>query len=220
MCCENKINVNNEGGRLNDIVILRSISILLVVFVHSFYIYNYGSLSDIDTIVIKIERFFNLDILNKFRMPMFIFISGFLFSFLHYRNTKLLRITLLGISAFLLIFLVNILMDSSRFTWARLFSPASSILIVLFGYSVVNRILNKGWIKDISIFEKINKLSYGIYICHPWLIDSITSNKIIISIARDYTLLFPLFLFLFALGVSMFFSKLMLKTKIGRFLIG
>ena len=74
--------------------------------------------------------------------------------------------------------------------------------------------------KDISIFEKINKLSYGIYICHPWLIDSITSNKIIISIARDYTLLFPLFLFLFALGVSMFFSKLMLKTKIGRFLIG
>ena len=45
------------GGRLNDIVILRSISILLVVFVHSFYIYNYGSLSDIDTIVIKIERF-------------------------------------------------------------------------------------------------------------------------------------------------------------------
>ena len=346
MCCENKINVNNGGGRLNDIVILRSI--LLVVFVHSFYIYNYGSLSDIDTIVIKIERFFNLDILNKFRMPMFIFISGFLFSFLHYkkhkypkfidlftnkfkrllipywvffpitalclgklthlsvddflypmghlwfllmlfwcfittkfvlvchldrnkymvllmfivayllaffegnitkigglqdfaskfiyfftgficykydsifqlRNTKLLRITLLGISAFLLIFLVNILMDSSRFTWARLFSPASSILIVLFGYSVVNRILNKGWIKDISIFEKINKLSYGIYICHPWLIDSITSNKIIISIARDYTLLFPLFLFLFALGVSMFFSKLMLKTKIGRFLIG
>ena len=72
-----------RGGRLNDIVILRSISILLVVFVHSFYIYNYGSLSDIDTIVIKIERFFNLDILNKFRMPMFIFISGFLFSFLH-----------------------------------------------------------------------------------------------------------------------------------------
>ena len=136
------------------------------------------------------------------------------------RNTTLLRITLLGISAFLLIFLVNILMDSSRFTWARLFSPASSILIVLFGYSVVNRILNKGWIKDISIFEKINKLSYGIYICHPWLIDSITSNKIIISIARDYTLLFPLFLFLFALSVSMFFSKLMLKTKIGRFLIG
>lgn len=72
-----------RAGRLNDIVILRSISILLVVFVHSFYIYNYGSLSDIDTIVIKIERFFNLDILNKFRMPMFIFISGFLFSFLH-----------------------------------------------------------------------------------------------------------------------------------------
>ena len=54
-----------RAGRLNDIVILRSISILLVVFVHSFYIYNYGSLSDIDTIVIKIERFFNLDILNK-----------------------------------------------------------------------------------------------------------------------------------------------------------
>ena len=89
MCCENKINVNNEGGRLNDIVILRSISILLVVFVHSFYIYNYGNLSDIDTIVIKIERFFNLDILNKFRMPMFIFISGFLFLFCIIKNINI-----------------------------------------------------------------------------------------------------------------------------------
>lgn len=39
MCCENKINVNNEGGRLNDIVILRSISILLVVFVRLRCIY-------------------------------------------------------------------------------------------------------------------------------------------------------------------------------------
>lgn len=54
-----------RAGRLNDIVILRSISILLVVFVHSFYIYNYGSLSDIDTIVIKIERFFNLGTVVK-----------------------------------------------------------------------------------------------------------------------------------------------------------
>ena len=71
-----------RAGRLNDIVILRSISILLVVFVHSFYIYNYGSLSDIDTIVIKIERFFNLDILNKFRMPMiYIYIRIFIFFF-------------------------------------------------------------------------------------------------------------------------------------------
>ena len=87
-------------------------------------------------------------------------------------------------------------------------------------YHTANDMVNEAFIKIIRNFEKINKLSYGIYICHPWLIDSITSNKIIISIARDYTLLFPLFLFLFALGVSMFFSKLMLKTKIGRFLIG
>ena len=87
-------------------------------------------------------------------------------------------------------------------------------------YHTANDMVNEAFIKIIQNFEKINKLSYGIYICHPWLIDSITSNKIIISIARDYTLLFPLFLFLFALGVSIFFSKLMLKTKIGRFLIG
>ena len=101
--------------------------------------------------------------LQDFASKFIYFFTGFICykydSIFQLRNTKLLRITLLGISAFLLIFLVNILMDSSRFTWARLFSPASSILIVLFGYSVVNRILHKGWIKDISIFEKINKLS-------------------------------------------------------------
>ena len=75
-------------------------------------------------------------------------------------------------------------MDSSRFTWARLFSPASSILIVLFGYSVVNRILNKGWIKDISIFEKINKLNcharsyYFVITIRSVCIDYLRKNKI------------------------------------------
>lgn len=74
--------------RLNDIVILRAISIILVVFVHCYYIYKYGILSDIETVDLKILRIINLDILGRFRMPMFIFISGFLFSFLHYVKHK------------------------------------------------------------------------------------------------------------------------------------
>lgn len=40
----------NKEIRLNDIVILRAISIILVVFVHCYYIYNYGILSDIETV--------------------------------------------------------------------------------------------------------------------------------------------------------------------------
>lgn len=334
--------------RLNDIVILRSVSILLVVFVHSFYIYNYGVLSDINTPFLQIERFVNLDILNKFRMPMFIFISGFLFSFLHYkkhkyprfvdlfknkfkrliipywvffpitalclgklyqlsvydflypmghlwfllmlfwcfvftkgilvckldqnkyivltiymliyvlafshgqitkigglqdfasnfiyfftgficykydnilklRNSSLSRIIFLGFLACLFCIIEILLMNESHFTWGRLILPASSILIVIFGYSIVNKMLNKNWIKVGPIFEKINKMSYGIYVCHPWLIDSIISNKFNISIAREYTILFPLTLFFVVLGVSILFSAVMLKTRIGRFLIG
>lgn len=334
--------------RLNDIVILRSVSILLVVFVHSFYIYNYGALSDIDTSFLQIERFVNLDILNKFRMPMFIFISGFLFSFLHYkkhkyprftdlfrnkfkrliipywvffpitalclgklfqlsvsdflypmghlwfllmlfwcfvvtksilvckldrnkysiltiyvliyvlaflhgqitkiggiqdfaskfiyfftgficykydiilrlRDASLSRIISLGICACLFLIIEIYLMNSSHFTWARLISPASSIFIVLFGYSIVNKMLKKNWIKTGPIFEKINKMSYGIYVCHPWLIDSIMVNSFMVSVANRHTILFPLILFIVVLGVSILFSAVMLKTRIGRFLIG
>lgn len=334
--------------RLNDIVILRSVSILLVVFVHCFYIYNYGQLSDIDTVGLSIERVLNLDILNRFRMPMFIFISGFLFSFLHYKKhkyprfidlfknkfkrliipywvffpitalclgklfhlsimdflypmghlwfilmlfwcfvmTKLILVThldkrllyimmiflilyllsyfsgsitkivgmsdfsknyiyffsgficykydnflqlrtanvskiiMIGCGALLMIWIVLLFMRSSHFSWAKLFSPASSLLIVLFGYSIVNKLLNLGFFKNKLIFEKINRLSYGIYICHPWIIDSITSNATIITIAKENTLLFPLCLFAFVLTCSIIFSELMLKTRVGRFLIG
>lgn len=83
----------NKEIRLNDIVILRAISIILVVFVHCYYIYNYGILSDIETVDLTILRIINLDILGRFRMPMFIFISGFLFSFLHYEKHKYPKFT-------------------------------------------------------------------------------------------------------------------------------
>lgn len=79
----------NKEIRLNDIVILRAISIILVVFVHCYYIYNYGILSDIETVDLTILRIINLDILGRFRMPMFIFISGFLFSFCIMKNINI-----------------------------------------------------------------------------------------------------------------------------------
>lgn len=126
----------------------------------------------------------------------------------------------MGIFAMLMTFVVLELMSNAHFSWGRLFSPASSLFIVLFGYSVVNKLLNVGIIKKTPAFEKINKLSYGIYVCHPWLIDAITSNATIVSVAKEYTILFPLCLFVVVLTISIVFSELMLKTRIGRFLIG
>ena len=337
----------NKEIRLNDIVILRAISIILVVFVHCYYIYNYGILSDIETVDLTNLRIINLDILGRFRMPMFIFISGFLFSFLHYekhkypkftdllsnkfkrllipycvffpvtawslglfeqdshinilypighlwfllmlfwcfiftkmiisckidnkyfigmiivlayifafishlfpdilglndfankyiyffvgficykydnilklRNTSKLRICFLMLGAIVFQLCCIILYSSSHTTWMRLISPATSLLIVLSCYALVNRLLNSRIIANKPIFEKINKCSYGIYVSHPWIIDFITSKSEIILVAKVYTMIFLLLLFAVVLVLSVTFTRLLLTCKVGRFLIG
>ena len=75
--------------RFEDIVVLRSAFTILVVFVHSFYVYNYGLLVDVESSFLSVERTVTSEFINKFMMPMFIFISGYLFSYLHYKKTSL-----------------------------------------------------------------------------------------------------------------------------------
>lgn len=74
--------------RFEDIVVLRSAFTILVVFVHSFYVYNYGLLVDVESSFLSVERTVTSEFINKFMMPMFIFISGYLFSYLHYKKHR------------------------------------------------------------------------------------------------------------------------------------
>lgn len=136
------------------------------------------------------------------------------------RNTSKLRICFLMLGAIVFQLCCIILYSSSHTTWMRLISPATSLLIVLFCYALVNRLLNSRIIANKPIFEKINKCSYGIYVSHPWIIDFITSKSEIILVAKIYTMIFPLLLFAVVLVLSVTFTRLLLTCKVGRFLIG
>ena len=162
--------------------------------------------------------------LQDFSSQFIYFFTGFIVNkydnILKLRNASLSRIIFLGFCACLFCIIEILLMNESHFTYGRLILPASSILIVIFGYSIVNKMLNKNWIKAGPVFEKIDKMSYGIYMCHSWFINLIMANSFMVSVANKHYILFPLILFIVVLGVSILFSVVMLKTRIGRFLIG
>lgn len=76
-----------------------------------------------------------------------------------------------------------------------------------------------------SIIDKFSSYSFGIYIWHNWvamMLISQTSQNLfgLPALATNHTILFPLCFSLLTLVISLFLSWCMIKTKIGRFLIG
>ena len=84
------------------------------------------------------------------------------------------------------------------------------------------------YISDISKYKvilEIDRCSYGIYIFHNWIqiyLISRTAQRLfpLERWAAEHTILFPLCFFLLSLGISYVLTRLLLKTKVGRFLIG
>lgn len=127
---------------------------------------------------------------------------------------------LVVIVAIVCFFLVVELKSQFRYSLARILSPSSSISIVLLCFVLINRMLKCRWIRISPIWENLDKLSFGIYITHPWFMNVVTANKSVLVIAREHYIIFPIILFVFALFISIIISKILLRTKIGRFLIG
>lgn len=83
-------------------------------------------------------------------------------------------------------------------------------------------------ISDISKYKfvlEIDRCSYGIYIFHNWIqmyLISSTAQRLfpLERWAAEHTILFPLGFFLLSLGISYALTRLLLKTRVGRFLIG
>jgi peptidoglycan/LPS O-acetylase OafA/YrhL len=78
------------------------------------------------------------------------------------------------------------------------------------------------WVQPIISF---GNYSYGIYIFHNWiqmyLISSMAQRLFPLERwAGEHTILFPFGFFLLSLIISYLLTWLLLKTKIGRFLIG
>lgn len=80
-------------------------------------------------------------------------------------------------------------------------------------------------IKWMQPINSISNCSYGIYIFHNWIqvyLISSTAQRVIPleRWAAEHTILFPLGFFLLSLGISYALTRLLLKTRVGRFLIG
>lgn len=100
----------------------------------------------------------------------------------------------------------------------RVSTLAYSILGVGFIYSLVNCILRNN---NISLNTRILKLSgycFGVYIFQQFILKIIMYNDRMIALFGSYWL--PWVAFIIALVVSILISSALLKTKVGRFLIG
>lgn len=99
--------------------------------------------------------------------------------------------------------------------------------IVLFIWYGVNWLIHRfpgKWMNN-KVFRELNRTSYGIYVIHYWyypFLVAATTKRLfpIDNLAAEHTVLFPLVYFLFSLGLSYIMTRLLLKTKVGRYLIG
>ncbi len=122
------------------------------------------------------------------------------------------------------VFRTNYIIDTNDLLYnvAKYFANISFVCLVYISFSLLNQ---KGYLKDNFIVNRLNMYSYGIYIFHVWLISFLFYNKklfaewILIQ-AKGFPIIFPTLLFIAIMFFSILFSYLLLKTRIGRFLIG
>ena len=106
----------------------------------------------------------------------------------------------------------------------HVFRYFSNISFIFGVYVVVHLLVKEGRIKEYPIIERINKYSYGIYIFHVWIITLLFLKERfftdwLYSKATEYPVLSPVLIFVFVAFCSVLLTHLLLKTRIGRFLI-
>jgi len=116
-----------------------------------------------------------------------------------------------------------IINDSVR-TWYT--EIANLAIVILFWFwtnlIIINNLIGE---KKIKFFNWLNKHSYGIYVFHNWLQPFIISSTAIglfglDVLAMQHPFLFPLLFFIISFLLSLALTWCLLKTRIGRFLIG
>lgn len=91
----------------------------------------------------------------------------------------------------------------------------SSAIFVILLVSVTRRIKRNPprWM------EIVAKYSFGIYVFHQWIIWNVTRYSPMQSIIQEHYILFPVTLYVCVFTISLLFTHLSLKTRIGRYLL-
>lgn len=101
----------------------------------------------------------------------------------------------------------------------------SNLSFILASYSTIHILTKKGVLYEHPYINALNQYSYGIYIAHIWIITMLfCSNKDlsfkINNWAEKWPIIFPFILSLISFTGSVILTRLFLKTKPGRFLLG
>ncbi len=104
------------------------------------------------------------------------------------------------------------------------FAHLSIVLLIWFLTNWAINNSSKPWYENV-VFKELNRTSYGIYVLHYWLqpfFISSTAKQLlhIDTLAATHVVLFPFLFFLTSLALSYVGAKILLRTRIGRFLIG
>ncbi len=124
----------------------------------------------------------------------------------------------------LIVYLVPTIIHPVEYGDRTWFSIISQISILLLIWSFLHERL-KNTAKKYSFFTYFSKYCFGIFIFHNWValyLVSKTSQRLfnLPVLASEHIVLFPLCLTIITFIVSYFASWILLKTKVGKFLIG
>ena len=145
-----------------------------------------------------------------------------LFDYLSKRKIWLVIFALVYLSE--LIYTIKFVESADERGWFMRFAHLAIVLLIWY---VTNWAINNSsrpWYEN-AVFKELNRTSYGIYVLHYWLqpmLISSTAKRLfhLETLAANHVILFPLLFFLTSLACSYIGTKVLLKTKIGRFLIG
>ena len=113
--------------------------------------------------------------------------------------------------------------DNVRTIWSESANVAMVFLIWYFVNFFIRKYSTK-WAES-KIFNELNKCSYGIFVLHNWIqpyMISSTAQRLfpLERWAAEHTILFPFCFFATSFCISFVITKALLRTKVGRFLIG
>lgn len=114
--------------------------------------------------------------------------------------------------------------DNSTLTW---YTEAANASIVILIWYWTNKLLFSGLMGGVVMtrLEWLNRHSYGIYVFHNWLQPFMISSTAtalfgLDVLAQKHIIIFPAVFFISSFLLSLGLTWLLLKTRVGRFLIG
>lgn len=101
----------------------------------------------------------------------------------------------------------------------------SNLAFIIAMFASIRLLTEKGILNEHPFIEQLNINSYGIYIAHIWIITLLFNGSSPINIwikamALNWPIAFPIVLFIFTFLSSLYISNIVLRTRIGKFLLG